>query len=288
MVVPMNHPGDKNVTTRFAPSPNGLLHMGHAYSALFSARLAQDRGGRFVLRIEDIDTTRAREEHVRAIAEDLRWLGLRWQEPMLRQSRNMAAYKNALNRLHELDVLYPCTCSRKDIRRALAGKPDWPCDPDGAPLYPGTCKGQDIARDDVAWRLDMQKALRVVDGPLTWREEGAGPGGERGVIPARPQDWGDVILARRDIGVSYHIAVVVDDAAQGITHVTRGQDLFHASAIHRLLQVLLGLPEPVYVHHRLITGEDGRKLSKSLAATSLRALREAGMSAGELKRRLGF
>ncbi len=288
MVPPMNHPGDKNVTTRFAPSPNGLLHMGHAYSALFSARHAQDRGGRFVLRIEDIDTTRAREEYVRAIAEDLRWLGVSWQEPVLRQSRNMAAYQDALRKLRDLGVLYPCACSRKDIRQAIAGKPHWPCDPDGAPLYPGTCKGRDVARHDVAWRLDMDKALSALGAPLTWQEEGSGPAAERGIIAARPQDWGDVILARRDIGVSYHIAVVVDDAAQGITHVTRGQDLFHASAIHRLLQRLLGLPEPVYVHHRLITGEGGRKLSKSLADTSLRALRAAGMSPGELKRRLGF
>ena len=279
---------DRMVTTRFAPSPNGWLHAGHAFSALYAEDCARRSGGRFILRIEDIDFTRAREEYIEGIFEDMRWLGLRWHGPVLRQSARMAAYRAALNRLKAMGLLYPCQCSRKEIRQALEGRADWPSDPDGAPLYPGTCRA--AARDEAAaaWRLDMKKALARLSAPLTWRETGSGPDGETGVIAARPGDWGDVILARRDIGVSYHIAVVVDDAHQGITHVTRGQDLYHATSIHRLLQTLLGLPEPVYAHHRLITDETGRKLSKSLRDTSLRALRKAGVTAEELKRMLGF
>ncbi len=276
------------VTTRFAPSPNGWLHVGHAYSALFSARFAAARGGRFLLRMEDIDTTRAREVYVRGIREDLRWLGLEWEEPVRRQSRHMQAYHSALEKLREMGLLYPCHCSRRQIAAAVEGRSDWPADPDGAPLYPGLCRDRPRKGERPAWRLDMQKALEAAGTPLTWREEGAGAAGETGLIRARPQAWGDVILGRRDIGVSYHVAVVVDDALQGVTHVTRGRDLFHATSIHRLLQTLLGLPEPVYVHHRLIADAAGRKLSKRFRDKSLRALREAGMTAEELRARLGF
>ncbi len=287
------------VITRFAPSPNGLLHAGHAYSALFSERFARARGGRFVLRIEDIDTARAREEFIAAIEEDLRWLGLEWELPVRRQSARMAAYRAALDALRGQGLLYPCFCTRRQVAEAAeaaAGGRQVRCDPDGRPLYPGTCRrmgAQERAQrlaagEQAAWRLDMAAALRRLCAPLFWHEEGCGPQGESGRIAARPEAWGDVILARRDIGVSYHVAVVVDDADQGISHVTRGADLFHATAVHRLLQVLLGLSEPAWVHHRLLTDEEGRKLSKSRGDTSLRALREAGVSAQALRRELGF
>lgn len=301
------------VITRFAPSPNGLLHAGHAYSALFAARYARERGGIFLLRIEDIDFTRARDAHVRAIFEDLSWLGLRWPQPVRFQSRHVARYCAALKRLRDMGVLYPCHCTRKRQQAALKERDNWPRDPQGAPLYPGLCRpaeeqGAEFAPLErpcarlgewplkeplpPAWRLNVRRALhlaqRKTGAELTWREEGEGPGGEHGLIRADAAAWGDVILGRRDIGVSYHIAVVVDDAEQGVTHVTRGQDLFHATAIHRLLQVLLDLPEPAYVHHRLITDEQGRKLSKSAGDISLRALRRAGMTAKELISKLGF
>ncbi len=305
--------------TRFAPSPNGLLHVGHAFSALFSARLAQDLGGTFLLRIEDIDTTRTRREFVRGIFDDLQWLGLRWPRPVRFQSRHMDAYCKALKTLHGMGLLYPCTCTRKRLRETVSHLAGHSADPDGAPLYPGLCRprdekghtGQTPCRHHgiepgkplpPAWRLDMDKALalasRKLGGDIAWRELGHGPGGETGTIHADPARWGDVILGRRDIGVSYHVAVVIDDALQGVTHVTRGQDLFHATAIHRLLQVLLELPQPAYVHHRLITDAEGRKLSKSLnnavpataglPATTLKALREAGMTAAQLRALLGF
>jgi len=285
--------------TRFAPSPNGPLHAGHAFSALFSEQLAKRRGGRFLLRIEDLDTTRAREEHVRAIYDDLRWLGVSWQPPVRRQSEHMADYSALLEKLKRMGLLYPCFCTRGDIRRAVAENPRWPRDPDGAPIYPGTCRGMSHEQrnrrmaggERPAWRLDMARALEMLEmmeRPLTWREEGAGPGGETGIVTARPRDWGDVVLGRRDIGASYHLAVVHDDALQGVTHVTRGQDLFHATAIHRLLQELLALPQPAYVHHRLITTGEGRKLSKSLRDQSLADLRAAGMTARQLRQQLGF
>ena len=286
------------IVTRFAPSPNGPLHVGHAYSALFAARYARERGGRFLLRIEDIDFTRTREEHVRGIIEDLRWLGIEWDGPVRRQSRHMAQYRRRLETLRETGLLYPCFCSRRDIRSALEGRRDVPRDPDGRPLYPGTCRDMDPASrrarleagETPAWRLDMRRALEVLAArgveTLSWREEGGGPGGERGRVVADPGRWGDVILGRRDIGVSYHVAVVHDDAAQGVTHVTRGRDLFHATALHRLLQVLLGLPEPVYVHHPLITDATGRKLSKRYRDRSLKSLRAEGLAAAELRRML--
>ncbi len=282
--------------TRFAPSPNGELHVGHAFSALFSERFARRRGGRFLLRIEDIDTTRTRERFVEGIIEDLRWLGLSWEEPVRRQSRHMDDYSAITEKLKEAGLLYPCFCTRRRIAEALAGREDWPRDPDGGPLYPGICRRLPAAEreeriaagEEHAWRLDMERALERIGRPLHWHEEGAGPSGESGRIVARPARWGDVVLARKDIGTSYHVAVVADDALQGITHVTRGRDLFHATAIHRLLQELLGLPEPVYVHHPLVTDDSGRKLSKRFRDRSLRSLREGGADPAELRRALGF
>jgi len=282
--------------TRFAPSPNGELHVGHAFSALFSERFARERGGRFLLRIEDIDVTRTRERYVEGILEDLRWLGLEWEKPVRRQSRHMDDYSAITERLKEEGLLYPCFCTRRQISACLKGRDDWPRDPDGRPLYPGTCRhlgaeeraARIAAGEEHALRLDMEEALRRLERPLAWHEEGGGPDGERGRIMADPARWGDVILVRKDIGTSYHVAVVADDALQGITHVTRGRDLFHATAVHRLLQTLLGLPEPVYVHHPLITDDSGRKLSKRFRDRSLRSLREGGADPAELRRALGF
>ncbi|MEM7565853.1 MAG: tRNA glutamyl-Q(34) synthetase GluQRS [Pseudomonadota bacterium] len=272
--------------TRFAPSPNGPLHLGHALSALANARVAE--GGECLLRIEDIDAGRSRPEHVASIHEDLGWLGVAFAGRSVKQSERMEAYRAALDRLDAMGLLYPCFATRGEIRVALDGRPDWPRDPDGAPVYPGLHKSltrearESFARQGrrPALRLDMDAALRRVGRPLSWREDGAGPAGETGIVAADPAAWGDVILARRDVPTSYHLSVVVDDAEQGVTHVVRGRDLFHATAIHRLLQALLGLPEPVYLHHRLLLAEDGRKLSKSDGAPRLGALRERGVAPG--------
>jgi glutamyl-Q tRNA(Asp) synthetase len=290
-----------NVTTRFAPSPNGELHVGHAYSAVFSERWARARGGRFLLRIEDIDFTRAREAFVEGILRDLKWLGLSWEEPVRRQSRHMEEYRDRLSQLREMGLVYPCFCSRREIHEEVKRRgASWPRDPEGRPLYPGTCRDMDAGErrerlergEPHAWRLDMAAAAalaeRIAGGGLSWREEGAGPAGETGEVRCDPRVWGDVIVGRKDIGVSYHLAVVHDDALQEVTHVTRGQDLFHATAVHRLLQVLFGLPAPVYVHHRLITDADGRKLSKRFRDRSLRSLREEGVSPAALLEALGL
>ena len=287
------------VITRFAPSPNGLLHLGHAYSALFSQDWAKRHGGRFLPRIEDIDFTRTREEYVQAIFDDLSWLGLEWEEPVRRQSRHMDEYRRRLEDLKKRGLVYPCFCSRKAIAEHIRRHPDWPRTPEGAPLYPGTCRQlspeerqERLARGErPAWRLDMKKALASLGTrakTLSWQEEGSGPHGERGRIPADPARFGDVILGRRDIVISYHLAVVHDDALQGITHVTRGQDLFHATGLHRLLQELFALPAPVYVHHSLITDEGGRKLSKRFRDRALSSLRKEGVSPESIKRLLGF
>ncbi|WP_137391187.1 tRNA glutamyl-Q(34) synthetase GluQRS [Rhodoligotrophos defluvii] len=281
---------------RFAPSPNGALHLGHAYSALFTARCARALGGRVLLRIEDIDFIRCQDSYVHQAIEDLAWLGFSWEGEPRRQSQHMATYRAALDRLAARGLLYPCFASRQEIRAAVEGRKDWPADPDGQPLYPGLHRHLSEAdRAELrargvpfSLRLDMERALAMAGGPLTFAEDGSGPLGETGVVQADPRIWGDVILGRKDIGVSYHIAVVVDDALQGVTHVTRGQDLFHATAVHRLLQVLLGLPEPRYCHHRLISDETGRKLSKSAGDRSLRSLREAGVTASEIRALLGF
>jgi glutamyl-Q tRNA(Asp) synthetase len=271
---------------RFAPSPNGHLHLGHALSALLNHDMARAVGGRFLLRIEDIDTSRCRPEFEDAIYEDLAWLGLTWEEPVRRQSAHLDAYRAALVRLDGL--VYPSFESRGEIARLVAERgPAWPRDPDGAPLYPGTARDlapeereRRMAEEPYALRLDMAAALARV-GPLSWRE------GE-GVVAAQPEAWGDVVLARKDIPTSYHLSAVVDDALQGITHVVRGQDLYWSTSVHRVLQELLGLPAPVYQHHRLILDDEGRKLSKSTQATALRELRAQGVTPRDIRRMVGL
>ncbi|MEJ1159904.1 tRNA glutamyl-Q(34) synthetase GluQRS [Prosthecomicrobium sp. N25] len=285
---------------RFAPSPNGELHLGHAYSALVDYEAAQAADGRFLLRIEDIDVTRCRPDYVERIFEDLAWLGIRWEEPVRRQSEHFQDYRAALGILQDRGLVYPAFLSRGEIRARVeaaeaAGRP-WSRDPDGAPLYPGDDRAMEpdraaaliTAGRPFAYRLRMAEALATAGGPPVFREHGSGPAGETGVVATDPARWGDVILARREIPTSYHLSVVVDDAAQGVTHVVRGQDLFHATSVHRLLQVLLGLPAPVYRHHRLIVDENGRKLSKSQRDTSLRALREAGARPEDIRRMVGL
>ena len=271
---------------RFAPSPNGELHLGHAYSALLNARMAAECGGRFLVRIEDIDTTRCTPALAERALADLAWLGLAWEEPVRVQSEHMADYALAQQRLADMGLLYPCFCSRKDIAAQGAGGP---LDPEGQPLYPGTCGklspaeiadrvGRGIAH---AMRLDMRRALARIASPLAFGEKGK-------PVAADPSRCGDPVLARKDIGTSYHVAVVSDDALQGISHVVRGRDLYAATAIHRLLQELLGLPAPHYHHHELIGDETGRKLSKSAGDISLRGLREQGVGAAQIRRALGF
>ena len=284
---------------RFAPSPNGLLHLGHARSALLDHALARGLGGRFLLRIEDIDTTRCRPEYEAAILEDLAWLGLDWDGVPRRQSEHFTAYGDALERLKAMGLVYPSFLGRGEIRARVAaleaaGRP-WPRDPDGAPHYPGDERALDgpsraariAAEPQVVWRLDTRRALAVA-GSLAWRESGAGPAGETGRIAADPAVWGDPVLARWEVPTSYHLSVVVDDALQGVTHVVRGRDLFQATSIHRLLQVLLGLAEPIYHHHALVTDAAGRKLSKSDADTALAQLRAAGASPDDIRRRVDW
>ena len=282
---------------RFAPSPNGYLHLGHALSALINADMARAAGGRLLLRIEDIDTARCRPEYEAAIDEDLAWLGLAWERPVRRQSAHYGDYREALAKLDAMGLIYPSFESRAEIAMMVAGrdaKGPWPRDPDGVPLYPGSAKTlspaerkRRMAAEPYALRLDMAAALART-GALTWQETGAGPGGETGTVAADPAHWGDVILARKDTPTSYHLAVVVDDAGQGVTDVVRGLDLFHSTSVHRLLQALLGLPAPRYHHHRLILDADGKKLSKSTAATALRELRGAGASPADIRRRVGL
>jgi glutamyl-Q tRNA(Asp) synthetase len=249
---------------RFAPSPNGYLHLGHALSALLNADRARASGGQLLLRIEDIDETRCRPEYEAAIYEDLAWLGITWEQPVRRQSEHYGNYREALARLDAMGLIYPSFESRAAIARMVAEREPWPRDPDGAPLYPGAAKIMAPAErarrmttaEPYALRLDMAAALART-GPLSWLETGAGPLSETGTIAADPAAWGDVILARKETPTSYHLAVVVDDAAQGITEVARGRDLFHATSVHRLLQALLGWPAPRYHHHRLILDADG-------------------------------
>ena len=287
---------------RFAPSPNGYLHLGHALSALLNADMARAAGGRLLLRIEDIDTARCRPEYEAAIHDDLAWLGVAFESQVRRQSEHYDDYRAALGRLEAMGLVYPSFESRADIARLVAAKDaiapstrPWPRDPDGAPLYPGDArtmaasdrKHRIDAGEPYALRLDMQAALARA-GTLTWAETGAGPNGETGTVTADPALWGDVILARKETPTSYHLAVVVDDAAQGITDVVRGRDLFHATAVHRLLQALLGLPQPRYHHHRLVLDADGHKLSKSTQSTGLRELRARGTSPAEIRRLAGL
>jgi glutamyl-Q tRNA(Asp) synthetase len=283
---------------RFAPSPNGRLHLGHAFSALLNFDLAKEAGGRFLLRIEDIDTTRCRPEFETAIYEDMAWLGIAWEEPVRRQSDHLAAYREALDKLSAQGLVYPSFESRAEIARLVAEREAdgrWPRDPDGAPHYPGSARllsaGEraELLESDTpyALRLDMAAACALA-GDLGWIELGEGPDGETGTVAARPQAWGDVILARKETPTSYHLSVVVDDALQGVTEVVRGQDLFWSTSVHRLLQRLLGLPQPVYQHHRLLLDDSGRKLSKSTAVTGLRELRAGGATPADIRRLVGL
>ena len=283
---------------RFAPSPNGYLHLGHAYSALLNFDSARQAGGRFLLRIEDIDTTRCRPEFDAAIYQDLAWLGIAWETPVRRQSDHLPAYRKALEKLAGLGLVYPAFESRAEIARLVADREaqaPWPRDPDGAALYPGTAKR--LSPDErarlletgapYALRLDMEAACARA-GALTWIEHGEGPGGETGIVAARPEAWGDVILARKETPTSYHLSVVIDDALQGVTEIVRGQDLFWSTGVHRLLQQLLGLQTPSYRHHHLILDAAGRKLSKSTAATGLRELRGQGATPADIRRLVGL
>ena len=263
---------------RFAPSPNGHLHLGHALSALLNAEAAQRENGRLLLRIEDIDQQRCPPHLIQQTFKDLAWLGLIWEQPVRIQSQHMDAYQALQNRLTAMGLLYPCTCSREDIAAEARASPR---DPDGQPLYPGTCKQRPPGPDRPhALRLDMAAAVKSAP-RLCWQERG------EGLVAAHPEAWGDLVLVRKDIGVSYHIAVVNDDALQGITRVIRGRDLYHATSIHRLLQTLLDLPAPVYQHHRLIE-TDGRKLAKSAGDRSLASLRAEGVTPSEIRRSLGL
>jgi glutamyl-Q tRNA(Asp) synthetase len=275
---------------RFAPSPNGALHLGHAYSALMNERIARETGGRVLLRIEDLDRTRCKPRFEGGIVDDLAWLGLRYPAPPRRQSEHAGDYAAALARLDERGLVYPCFCSRSEVARASNGASD----PDGAPLYAGTCRAlapaqarDRLARGDrAALRLDMGRALAAAPGALGWTEYG------EGAVPARlaaaPEVWGDVVLGGRALAASYHLAVVVDDALQGVTDVVRGRDLLASTAVHRLLQTLLGLAPPRYRHHRLVLDRSGAKLSKSRQSVSLAELRGTGLSAGEVRSALGF
>ena len=269
--------------TRFAPSPTGWLHLGHAYAALF-AQEAAGQGGRFLIRIEDIDGTRARPEYEEAIYEDLAWLGLKWETPVRRQSDHFDDYRAALKKLEALGVLYPCFCTRREIQEEIARAGNAPQGPDG-PLYPRTCRGRDAAERNAritageayALRLDVSKAMRLVSHDLAWTDR------ERGRFKIQADVFGDVVLARKDTPASYHLAVVVDDALQGITLVTRGEDLLEATHLHRLLQELLGLPVPEWHHHRLINDDAGKRLAKRDDARSLRSLRAAGWTPERVK-----
>jgi glutamyl-Q tRNA(Asp) synthetase len=279
---------------RFAPSPNGHLHLGHALSALRNFDMARAAGGRLLLRMEDIDATRCRPEFEAAIVEDLAWLGIEWEQPVRRQSEHFDEYRAALGKLEAMRLTFLSFESRAEIAH-MVGDRDvrerWPRDPDGVPLYPGAArqmKEQDRqARislgDPYAIRLDMEKATEWT-GPLRWSETGAGPSGESGDIAAEPAAWGDVIVGRKETPTSYHLAVVIDDALQGVTHVVRGQDLFWSTSVHRVLQALLDLPAPSYHHHRLILDADGKKLSKSTQATGLRELRAQGLTPADIRR----
>ncbi|UAL09004.1 tRNA glutamyl-Q(34) synthetase GluQRS [Caulobacter segnis] len=275
--------------TRFAPSPTGYLHRGHAFSALTAHRAALDAGGRFLLRIEDIDATRCRSEYDAAILEDLTWLGLAWETPVRRQSEHLTDYHAAIDVLRARGLVYRCFKTRKEIDIGRA--PHEPAAPYvGAPL-PADEEDARLGRGEAfAWRLSLAAARAALGGfeTLTFVEDGAGPDGETGVIKARPETAGDIVLARKDVGVAYHLAVVHDDALQGVTHVIRGQDLFEAAHIQRLLQALLDLPTPTYRHHGLLLGPDGKRYAKRDKAETLRELRAAGMAAEALRADLGF
>jgi glutamyl-Q tRNA(Asp) synthetase len=271
--------------TRFAPSPTGLLHRGHAYSALTAFAAARAAAGRFVLRTEDIDATRCRPEFEAAIFEDLAWLGLDWETPVRRQSEHLADYHAALDRLAARGLVYRCFRTRREVAEAMASAPHGPMEVyRGSPLPPAEEAGRLAEGAPFAWRLSLDAAAQALGGfdRLTFVEEGEGE------VSARPELGGDVVLARKDVGVAYHLAVVVDDALQGITHVIRGRDLFEATHVQRLLQALLDLPTPIYRHHPLLLGPDGKRFAKRDRSETLRSLRERGMSGAELRRDLGF
>lgn len=281
---------------RFAPSPNGRLHLGHALSALLNADMAERMGGRLLLRIEDIDLTRCTPELEQAVFDDLNWLGIAFEHPVRRQSEHFPLYRQALDRLQAMGLVYPAFLTRGEVKARVSAYEreggTWPRDPDGAPLYPTEERSMSEAdraeklatAERYAWRLDIDRARSSVEKQLTWQETGDGP---RGEIEADPAAWGDVVLWRSDAPASYHLAVTLDDAAQGVTHVVRGLDLFHATSVHRLLQALLRLPAPIYHHHRLILGPDGRKLSKSLGDTALSALRAEGKTPSDIRAMVG-
>ena len=281
------------IVTRFAPSPTGLLHLGHAFAALTAFDVAGKTGGRFLLRIEDIDKARCRTEFEVAILNDLAWLGLVWERPVRRQSEHFELYKQSLERLEAAELLYPCFCTRREIAYEIARASGAPhLDQQGVEglLYPGTCRALSVAQRSerrasgapYALRIDTEKAS-LIAGPLTFQERGHGPNGESGGQKVKPELLGDVVLARKEMPASYHLAVVVDDALQGVNLVTRGEDLFHATHIQRLLQCLLTLPEPNYTHHRLITDSEGKKISKRNTSVTLRALRESGTRLDEIR-----
>ena len=285
------------IVTRFAPSPTGFLHLGHAYAALFAWHAAEQTGGKFVLRIEDIDLGRCRSEFEQAILEDLTWLGVHWDEPVRRQSEHFDDYAEALAKLDRRGLIYSCFCTRKEIGAEIARSAEAPqlTDLSAAP-YPGTCKRlkpderarRMAAGAPYALRLDCAKAIAEIDSqPLVFEEIGSGPNGETGHLTAHPELIGDIVLARKDLPASYHIAVVTDDALQGITLVTRGRDLFGATHIQRLLQAILGLPAPEYAHHRLVLDPQGRKFSKRDRAVSLRTLRQSGATSADIRTIVG-
>ena len=277
---------------RFAPSPNGYLHLGHAFSALTNCDMARASGGRFLLRIEDIDATRCRPHFEQAIYEDLDWLGVTWEQPARRQSDHLDEYREALATLDSLKLLYRSGETRAALAQGVASYERsgerWPRDPDGAPLYPGPADSHcapGTGRGPFAARLRMAEAIQSI-GPLSWQEHGSGPAGETGAVAADPLAWGDVVLARKETPTSYHLAVTLDDARQGVTHIVRGIDLFWSTSVHRLLQVLLGLPSPVYTHHKLVRDATGAKLAKSTRSTSLCELRAAGVTPDDIREML--
>lgn len=282
---------------RFAPSPNGPLHLGHALSALINQDMAGKADGRLLLRIEDIDLTRCTPDFETGIYHDMEWLGISWERPARRQSEHFGEYQAALQQLIGRGLVYPSFMTRGEVKTKVAsheaaGVP-WPRDPDGSPLYPAEDRElSEVERAERlsaglkhAWRLDMHRALEAAGSNLSWTDTGDG---ERGIVEADPAAWGDVILSRSDAPSSYHLSVVLDDALQGVTHVVRGLDLFHATSVHRLLQVLLGLPEPAYHHHRLVTDPSGRKLSKSEGDSGLAELRAKGLSAADIRQLVGL
>lgn len=281
---------------RFAPSPNGHLHLGHAYSALLNQQMAHAASGRLLLRMEDIDRERCTPDLEQMMLEDLQWIGFEWEQPVRRQSEHFGVYQEALDSLINMDLVYPAFLSRSDIKREIeriAGdKDNWPRDPDGALLYPPTDR-QLSTRERVhriseggpfSWRLNMDLALEHIGEPLFWSELAP----EEHAVETAPRAWGDVIIARKDMPTSYHLSVIIDDALQGITHVVRGKDLFHATSVHRLLQRIFDIEPPVYHHHALILDHDGEKLSKSRKDTSLRSLRQEGVTREEIRAMVGL